>query len=159
MEKYKCDITRKDVFGGKIIRKENRMLKFIKTAILLSLAVFTFVIGSGSVKASADVRKVWLQSVYKENGTIVVEFKLNVEDQYYTDSNAGYIYVKDTSTGNVTRYYAKSVSVENGVQLFRATYTPKSGENVKIKIAAAKPSITGKLQEYVDDNNGYWYQA
>lgn len=138
------------------MNRKSKISKCLRSILLIMMATFTLASFGGATKASAETRDVWMQTIYKENGTIVVYFKLNVSEQQYTGGNGGYIDVKNTSTGVITRYNATEVPTdESGIQLFKATYTPKNGENVRIRILATKPSLTGKVHDYYDDNNGY----
>ena len=123
------------------------------------LTAFTCITFSNTTTTFAQPREVWMQNVYKDNGTIIVDFKLNIEDQLYTACNLGCIYVKNTVTGEITKVMAtKLYTDETGVELYRATYTPQENENVVISIKAIKASLTGKEQQFIDDNNGHWYK-
>ena len=135
--------------------------KIWKTIFSLSLALLLIgTIGGFNAKsAQASDKVVWMQSIYKDNGNVNVIFKVDVSNQFYTGANAGYIYIKDMSNGSVTRYTAEKINSENGVDTYKAVYTLKEGQDIRIKISALIPSSTGHPYEYYDDNNGNWYQA
>lgn len=135
----------------------SKRLKSLAAIILIAFSILSF---GCPVKASAAEQKtVWMQTVYKENNTIVAYFKVN-HGSYNIDFTWGYIIVKDVNTGKITEVPAEKISVDDNYDiLFKATYTPKDDENVRIKFWAMFPSMTGHLYDYYDDNNGYWYQA
>lgn len=105
-----------------------------------------------------EYRKIWMQTVYKENGVVTALFKVDVSTQSNSESNVGYIYVKDMNTENITKYNAEKIHSENGEDTYRATYRPEEGQNTKIKMAVMVTSENGEKEEYSDINNGYWYQ-
>ena len=156
-----------------ILRGEFNMTIIIKskkiTLILLAAFVLSsiFLIGGPKTIAKAsDQTLVHMQNIYhdeNDNVNVLFNANLNLLYDYYTYGvtygTVGEIHVKDLETGIITTYPATVIQQENGIALYKSTFTHPAGHRVLIEIEFISPSMTGKPQSYIDDNNGNWYQC